>query len=830
MDKDSESKIYSKKCKFEIIILIMMISSLILGFLFDIFFNINIPSNLIVDINKIDNIGGIIFSSQVTISTIIIALAAILGLVIKDNVYGVSVIQFISYTNPYIFKYTRSVFFQLGLIVLSYICFSLDLYNTLICSFLVCIFITAIISKNIFQVFKGEEQLKVKVKDYIIYIFKHEGRYNYTKRIDTLNGIEVNTINAIQQGNTLQMVENLNLCSELLFIITKYNTDDKKNIIEKIEYCLSHIYNKVFEEKNTERVIKALESIENIYKICNKENKKSDNKTYLDIYDSVYYRIFSAIANLILDDREDQDIIIEMQIELYDNMYFVNNKKGVTLKNNVYLNNYSSKIYYEMMRKGFEKYYQDELFYIKKELYRSIKHYTTFIYKDFESEKINQLYRQLCKYVQVLIKYNESKILRQTFFEDLINVYRKDSIEIQYNFIIIIYIYYLIEYENLIENEHKENIKKLVSDNVEIIKKFLLDYKNFKFENEIILSMRDVLRRLEEPSRGSKAKCIVMDGVIDIFILFYTLKRSNEKEKVIEDLKLILDYNRFYVSWIDQDDGNMIERYKNFICLFYNTHITEDEVDKEFNRYKDVIQETYKQYFMKKAKEDNIEFNYIKANILEKLRDININLFENRLDKNINEVKSENVTIEISMNEISNIDEILKGYVIKSLINLSKHNLDTKSYEYENKDILEEILSMVDKLEINIDCIIGYYDKYYKLKSVERFNEFVKDKEKIKSTCCDDCIVLIDSNQYYFQYSDISVTVPEINIEDECKNLKKNNRGEFVYYDTLNCVELTLNKQELKQYLNYTKCNFIINIKIEYGFSVDKIGVGVFLE
>lgn len=824
----------------DIILLGLFIIIVLSGVLFDSCLNGYLPNIILINNELRKDLSLYVFSAQVSISTLGIALIAILAGVFKEKIYGINVLRYLTNDKPLVFKHKINIIIQLILIFVSYICTAFDKYNMLISIFFISIMITIIMVRDTFYIFKGNEYLKDEIYNYILSIFNTNKISKNNLQSSIIIGLKNDTFINIQENNTYILKENLNLFVRILESITNYNEDDKKIILELFEDSLSDIFNKIFKEKDSNKIIIALKIIKEVYKICNDSNKqKEENKTYLDIYEKVYYTIFTAIATVLLDDEIEQNIIISLQYELYNNMYFKDISGNMIPQNNRYLSLYSGRIYYELKRKGFEKYNKQVIYDFKKELFNNIQRYIQYdyIFNEFKGEKRNQIYVQLYQYTKVLIDNNEKDLLKQLFFKRLNDNFYNDN---EYKFTIIIYIYYLIEFETLIDKEFKANIGDLVNENRDCINYFLINNYDFKFNRKNIENIKSILSRWEKMPEED-AKCMIMDSVIENFILLHITRINWNSENLMNELKPLVQGNEFSIASELNNKKDILQRYIRFNDIFLTGDIKIEEAEDKIHMLKYAISILYKEAELNKSKEDiktEEEYSIIKNSIRNKTEKIlkeTLQVFNNKnkkdiINENVILLKLDTHTDFLDKNGIDNIIQETKSliipYVVMPIIN---KNLKIDIISRNDKNILVRFFELYYSLGFKTDTLIGYRDYFYGIDDIDKFRKFEENKIKLKGVYSSNCIITIDSRKLYFNIDSIFVEIKKLDIDEICKELDQNEKGEYMYNITNN-IYIPFTKEELKIYLDNTRRYITIKANIEYSIKDRCIGSAIYLK
>lgn len=839
---------FRRKRKFDITMLLFICVILGIGWSIDMGFIKSIPDTIQIKNDIRRDIMFSVFAAQVSVSTLGIALISILGAIAKDTIYGISISQYLMEDRPLIFKHKVNIIIQLMLIGFSYVFMSLEGFNFLICIFFISIIIVCMMVWDVFTIFYGNEYIRKEVYGYFIEVFNKNKIKKNDKRKTLLKGIKKDTLIAIDVNNTVVLKENLNLFNDILDKLSlNMNEKHTVEVRNQFEDDLVDIFNKMFKEGDTNKILIALENIQSLYKKCNEINKNTKDShfnIYLNILDKVARYIFVSIANILSLESSDYRILFSLQHYMYDNIYFKEIEGNMIPMNNTYLNIYSGRIYYEIINKCTEKYNSKKLFEIKKRMYEEIEMLISYnSFKEFKNEKISQLYIQLYKYTKVLIDNGEKQVLKETLFKLIDNVeydYSKNNIE--YTFIILIYLYYLINVEPLTDDKLKNDAKDLIKLNIESIKYFLITQHMFVMRNEFINNAKNILSTWEIMPEG-EAKCLIMDSAIDEFLIFYTLQENWDIVELTSQLKTLVDGNEFSMYMNINESKNIIENYILFINIFYNEEISQEQAEEKIDMLKSSIINLYKESEIKRSKE-NIKTEYYYNDIKDKIKKVCYKNIEDKIEI-FNNIEYENITnttitllnleteIEfLTETEVNNsISNFINTFFTKNIVNIIYENLLKETLLSGKKDVLYKFFELKENSDVESDTIIGYRNVFYSLdRELEyEFKEFEKDKFKIKAQYCNNFIIAIDSSKFYFNVRDISVNIEQFDIDEICKKLKKNDKGEYLYKITNN-IYLPFNEDELRQYISNRKRNVTVEANVEYGFKDEVIGYGVFIE
>lgn len=836
---------FLQKRKIDIILICIIIVTIGIGLILDLEFLIGfnltdyLPKVIIVDNKDIGDILSGVFSAQVSVSTLGIALISILGGVLKETVFGISISQYLMNEKPIIFKHKINITIELILIACSYVTFSLELYNLSVCIFFISIIIVLIMVWDIFPIFYGVEYMRADVKEYFISVFSEKNLQKRNKRETLISNIKIDTQSSIDTTNTFTLKSNLNLLIEILETIYNYKTiDDKEKILDFYEDNLADIFNKMLKDKDIENTITALEYINKIHEKCNELNKDSKNKLYLNILDRIARYLFQSIANLSKVDYVEFYRALVIESNLYENLDIKSINGYMVTMNNTCLVAYSSRTYYEILKKGFENYDEKNLFDIKIRMYKnldSLINYNKFT--DNKEEKVSQVYNQLYLYTKTLIDNDEKEILNKTFFKKLNEYYyERNTQNTEYIITMIIYMYYLIEVEELTSNELRKKIKDLIKLNQDNISNFLEYLCNIKWDDSNTYRIERTLRRWELMPEED-AKTLVMDSAVEKFIIFYSIQKSRNMDELLFELEKVVSNKAFFIYESIVINKKTLEQYTSFIKLLYNKEITEKEAKDKIDMLKETVTKLYKQSEIKKAKENKkTDEDYVI--IKKKIKEIALNRCKKTLEIFINNKDSKKIvskeinfilpSVPISFLDEYSINEFIEFEIDKQLVQkitdiIYKKLLKMNTID-NDKDMIVKLFDMNDKLKFNTDTIIGCNQFSYGMNSFNDFKEYGKDKFNITTNRVNDSIMLISSKKVYIKVIDAYVEIRDLDFEEHCRHILKNEKGSYIYKDIL------FSKEELEQYIYNSEKYISIKVNIECGLDDGYIGAGIFID
>lgn len=833
-----------KKIKREnlLLFLITMILGIGLGldfnFAFNNYFVKNFPMIMLGKEIVKESILSNVFSAQVSISTLGIAVISILGGMFKECVYGVSIAHYLMNEKPRIFKHKINITLELCLIICSYISYSLNLYNLTISLFFISIIIVINMSWDIFTIFYGVEYIKNEIEDYYMCTFLKEKVEDKKIKEDLIRGITEEIRDAIYSDRIVIIREDFDLLEKILEIICEYKNDNnRQKYLDLYENKVSEVLRKLYGNKNIEYILIGLNYLNSVYEKCNKLNERINNKIYLNIFDKVSKELFEGVAKLVEEKREDFYLVMSLELNLYNNLDFEYQYGRIVCKNNSYVVSFSSRIYHEIKKNNKQEYSKKDLYDIKKRMYEHLETLIKHTRKEENTKnKIEIMYRGLSIYTKTLIDNMELDVFSKVFLDKLKNFYSNyDRLSDEYYITIIIYLYYLIEVEDLVIMEEKDKLRNLLKKYTEIISNYLNYYCKINCDSNTINKINDTLITWEKmPEEG--AKSILMDYTIEQFMLFYLLKKNYLEEEFIKNIKELVDGKE---SSIYQKilSGKLIKRYYSFKKLFYDD---DEYIEEEIELLKESILKIYKENELKKvddAKKNPINF----EEISEKIKGITIdsyeeklNIFEKKdtLNYDVKSIKRESIIYldydileEFTKGDyfIKQIGDIIEGKLISIFINLLYNNLS--KIKIEGNEELVNFLNEINNLDFEVDTIIGHIN-IYRTKDIKIFKEFKRNKTILRNIYINNALLAIDSKKIYLELKKVDVLIEDIDFEIEKNMANKNKDGLYIY--KVNDIEVLYSEEEFKKYLIHNKRKIIIKIDIEYSIENSIVGCGLF--
>lgn len=435
------------------------------------------------------------------------------------------------------------------------------------------------------------------------------------------------------------------------------------------------------------------------------------------------------------------------------------------------------------------------------------------------------------------------------FIQKLINesYYAGKSINInEISIKISVYLYYLIEKEDLIKSTHKQGIKELLESNSKLLINQLFNIYDLWNHYQ---KVKNDMSNWEHFDSEGEAKFLIMDYVVNEFFYFADTALTGFdidkiSDQILNEDEMFLFFEHY--TFKGELSETTINAYLNFKKLF-NLNIGKEQ--EELSTLNTALMGRYKKFLFKKKREiiESVSLEDYK-NVL--LKNLNTLFTENKYVKSLptKKVLSKNLeniniltlshTIEFLQSNVKSvvklIDESLNKHIKTALVSkglkLNKINFSTINKLTELKKLLftgsEESLT-INNLIYGIDENSTFlYSETEKMKlEYKSILEKIPFKQKVNKM---EWIGL--NNEYVsLRFSDWNVEVTyysDVQIE---KILEKCKEGNDYFINITNNIHLKFDEDEAKEYLRIENAIIRTSIFIEVNID-DKNNAGFILE
>ncbi|WP_371381436.1 hypothetical protein [Sporomusa aerivorans] len=470
---------------------------------------------------------------------------------------------------------------------------------------------------------------------------------------------------------------------------------------------------------------------------------------------------------------------------------------------------------------------------MKKSLYEAID--ITYRYGEISVEMKKVAYNELCNYTKTLIDNREYDLLKETFIDVVERKTRQNNKE-SFIFLIFIYLYYLAEKEELVNEKAKEFAIDFINKHKSVINTFLYTAKySFKIDKNLIDETKSIISSWEIFKTG-RAKFVIMDYVVDEFFVFYIVTTEYDVNSLITDFNAIISEREFHFcsTFGSNSKERLRNQYKKFLELFYGKNLSDDALIERIDKLDSALGQVYKISELKKASSN--DFSEFELTISSKIEQIKIEIIDKiAIFKNKPEQPKFYKKQIMKLNTFPNLVDInsltteIYHYFLRILIFLVYKKIHVHKVSYDDKDILNKFFDLLNTTKINVDTLIGYRNWFHNFEKEEDFKVFEDQMFKIKAEGFDNLLLTIDSSKFYVHLLDIKIFLEKIPEDDILEMAKLNSEGEYLYNIT-NDIYLPFKKDELIRYVTNTRRYIVVEVALEYGFIDETSNIGISFE
>ncbi len=627
MNEDDKLKYWNKSRKRIIIIetVILIITALIIlsGLICD---------ALCIDVGVCKNIDGLsltILQIQATLTTLVIAVVALLSGSISDSYMGISVSSYYMDIRPYILKWkivTISEFSLLGINVIFHI-FS---FNTLVVSvFVVSLLALVVYTLEIYTVFKGRNYSLSEIKEYIEWRFATDHQYDKNGKQFVTDWKAV-----ILDQSTDDYNEYLNLFMFMVFQIIEQGQNFKlvDSFTEEIALTL-------LEDESQANRVKGIKFVEEYYKRVMKWVETNSEVAFhmtdqIHLIDHIAHEWYVAVMSF---DSE----TIEREVRLKTLAKYVirtaaclgfDEDKSHSEPNAIYsiARSWGSILDKQVKKSSYidKRFWESELFgHFDYHAFGIPEATTDFLQNSYALYDFFVCYGYLLKGKTDIVK-------NAIFLDDIGNQFKIEYRALLYRFLLIhCFVYYLgfRESTECVDESIKQLSYDLITDENVIHSVvhfcYMLADEMDLLSADLEENMEVLLRHYELFPKHSNGKAIIIEEIVKEYFLFISLLvfvHSYKRDKLIG----ILDANKYYTYLFDYKKNDIISKFIELESLF-NSNDTDDESRKKraedlYGIFTSVVNEKYKKEIITKAAKNQREFeeNQVKEITEEKIKRI----------------------------------------------------------------------------------------------------------------------------------------------------------------------------------------------------------------
>lgn len=832
----------------EFVFIIVSVLLLIIG----IFFDIVIHKCSIEDIiGKYDSYILTILGIQATVSTLTIALIALIGSTVSEIYMGVSVSDYYMNIRPAIFKQKNVIIISLGLIVLNCLLYIFSLYSLMISVFIITIILICLSAHEVYSLFGGlqktQEEIRLYVTDSIMHCVENDESLERTNRLiydfsnDWMNKCQAQTQSEYNEYKGMFMLAFSNL--------VKCKTKHEVEILR--EYCVKDICTFLKEEKD---IIKArgIELLVSVYeclsRFINSDDFCNESMGEFNLFSEVSLVLIEALKSMpceLIGKIFDWDDISYMVSEsaFCLNQYCKGERLTGDLKDML---EFSESIGHILKFK--EYYYKEQTHGILRSWGRYIGQ-PRFYLIDKISENLKNEYSELvCKnyffYCKGFIDNKYMDIIKENvFFFGISNLYYNiNEFEMLYYLAIDCYLYYLSEKESLecVDKTLKNATKNLLNDKKVVdINEYLLSLIERNISEYINLEkgLYKILNKCELFPRYGNAKAFIMKDVVREFCVFIQIFVNHNS--IYKKKKLELAENTFiYVNqFLKGNEKQTKENLKRFYNLFQgDTQNIDGEIDEIYSELEYCLKEAYKAEEIQKAKDDQKNYintidesnilNEMQENICEYLKSIVDDLYIDS-DNNVKWDYKFNLPIsvytamladDITKNIYPYIKRMVSNVIIRTLYN--KKLIDRVSRaNFKNDD--EYLYFLKNE---HIKTLIGneYIFKNRDYTNETSFKSFFKELICIFDGDYQFGGAALKDNSIKINIKNVNVSIKPISINKDDYEHDENNK---ILYNSDDDIIIPFQEDEFVEYINNNEKLLYFSIEMEFITKKNNIGL-----
>jgi len=805
----------------EIILLILVILVAIVSFCFDLF-KPPLPSWALIQVKDLESFMGVLFTVQVSMLSMIIAIVALLANRIEKRVYGVSVTKYIMHYRPLIFKHTTIIFMSLLIIMLNYFAIVKHYSNFSVFLFFFSILLIFLMLKDAVQSVAFTTELDDEIKTFIVKQQRGQAELIDAFKSELIESAETNNYSLAKKD-----------CDFLVFLFQHLNAT--KELLNTLEVIFCEFVRAAYTSKNENLYALSIDTMLEIYKLA---NKQPENIIALTIWDTADYDILRMLPSLGYDKLKESGYLSSIHFYLYKNLSFEETTEQDTRTNGHSLTFFSSNVYSILFVRNNCNFVDAEQKEVKETLFNSINRVLDSSLYPPAAKEIAK--KELQLYLKVLIDQNDAETFDEFLKDSFWGYQRNKKADL---LPIIIYLYYITHKKD--QTSSKSNFQTsadaaqdLLYKNRAVFKPIIRHYFSPASNGHRILidTYKNELRNWEIISQKGVHQ-LIMDYVIDKFFIYSLVFLQADTQQFWANLRTIVDndnifgyYSRFY---------NSVADYCTFIKNIYDASC-EAEGEGEAAKYKKfqvALVTIYKNHEIKKGENEVLSTPQITS------FETNVKLIaQEELEKafcHFEKPVDDYETTPITMGVFSLLTLFMdKGFYeddfrrdfskfsISALLNLLKDHMNLKEIKVEDEHKLDSFFTLFDPAEV--DMVIGNGEEYYGDAAMANYHAFLDNKIHLPEADDFMCLYALQTSLVNISIECIHINLRDYTVEEIMQARTTDNNGNFLYNVT-NDIYLPFSKEELIPHVKNTRKILTISIDVNYKFQSDKIGGGLVL-
>ena len=797
-----------------------------------------------------------ILGIQATVSTLTIALVALISNNICETYMGIAVSDYYLNIRPYIFKQKIIIFSSIILIPLSCTFYIVKWYGLVFGIFWTTIFLVYLSVIEIYLLFRGlqkaQEEIELYVSEVVMQPISNKKRYDKIKNI--LSPFIKNWSNICNSQTQNEYDRYKTIFMTAFDFLIEFDAQKSTPILEG--YCEKHI-SALIQDEGVKIKGCGIEMLVDVYehlrKITTSDEFNGEISDSFNLFDKLAQKLYDALKSMSLPSIETtfnwsylMDIVVRTAFCIAfedEKIRFLSDLRAVL--------SFSAAM--GSVAKFEEQYNKEPIDDIVAYWGKNVRRpYLDSAYDIPECRKKDYLNFRCQNYFYYCKGFIDNEymdlIKENVFYREIPNSsYSIGRTEIMYYLSIDCYLYYLSEKESTecIDIDLKNAAKQLLADE-QIVG--LNDFLFSKIERSVLeytdleKDLQKMLEKCEWFSKYDNCKTLIMEDVVREFYVFMQILMDN-RYRFRDENKFNLSEKPFvYVNqFLEGHKVQTKENLKRFYELFQNNSKNIDnDIDEMYLKLEKYIKSAYKEVEIKEAKDEQEKYNALFGgknvinnvceNVIKHLKDITGGLNVQDSKENIKWTAQLSLlncnlfTQMINDDELDSIYTDIRGSLVANVINeLLKRKLLKKvsRKEFENDD---EYLSFLRKE--NIRTLMGseYIFKNSDYRNADKFKSFCNECQCIFYGFFQSGGIALKGNSIKVSIKDVKISVRPVPLSDDYMP----DENGIVSYNITNDIIIPFHKDEFMVYINNKRK--LLSISIEVEFITRKNNIGLYID
>ncbi|UUX35212.1 hypothetical protein [Fundicoccus culcitae] len=751
-----------------------------------------------------------LFNIQASISTLGIALLALLIDSIEEKRYGVKIGKFVMTNHIKLLTHQAIIIFEILLLIVNYIFLLFNWLNASVSVFLISTFLIIFLSMDILILFSDKETVyKDILNNFNVIILEND--------IKKINNIFINLNNHLEElsfeRKTIELQENLD----------SYHTlyeDGNEKTRELIETNYTEMFIRVsyIEDRYTNEVL-----YKSFIKILEIANSKKYKINFIDNMQNQIYDVIASLPQKYYYKEYDFPYIniynlVLVNEKITNNGNFKEKKQTVNIARNIYPQVFKIIDWDASFRKA------------------RISGFYSYLMQLLKNNNNGEGLEEINEFTKSLIDNNDIESINNIISRTIDFETRSTNIFVNVHLLsLFIFFFYILYESETLNNDSilKESTVKILNKNQSNINEFFYHLNiESSLSNDLINSLNNQLNNWEILQHSHlEAKLLIMEKVIYIFLISVLLNKSRDSSS----LNIYFEHFNFklnnILNYIIKDESNFKLYYEEITNKFIG--ITLHNKEQAFQ----IIQESYNTLKIKEklfiSNHYEEEKFYTKAQKTLTLANEHINQklsnffnYDTELNNKQNVILADCFILPIEFFDYSDfmlieISKTIESLIINELLNKFKEIINTHTFNYKDNDTLEKIMGLVE----DYDSMIGKHNSFLFFNDllVKKYEEFLTSIKILDVNVLKLTVIFLNSDSINFIINKTSIIIEKLKDDEVISNNFVNEKDELYEFNDMESDQLyRFNKDELLSLFanKYRKIN--IEVDIEYNFRTDE--------